>query len=82
MFCVIVQDPSSLLRNTCSTEENVMIEILMTVTLSNDVGQISSSKISYQTAIKPLWQVGWTYTLTAHLLSSFKHLCWRHLFQR
>ena len=32
MFCVIVQDTSSLLLSTCSTEENVMTEILLTVT--------------------------------------------------
>ena len=32
MFCVIVQDTSSLLLRTCSTEENVMTEILLTVT--------------------------------------------------
>ena len=38
MFCVIVQDTSSLLLSTCSTEENGMTEILLTVTVSNDVG--------------------------------------------
>ena len=32
MFCVIVQDTSSLLLSTCSTEENAMTEILLTVT--------------------------------------------------
>ena len=32
MFCVIVQDTSSLLLSTSSTEENVMTEILLTVT--------------------------------------------------
>ena len=26
MFCVIVQDPSSLLRNTCSTEETSLLK--------------------------------------------------------
>ena len=31
MFCVIVQYTSSLLLSTCSTEENVMTEILLTV---------------------------------------------------
>ena len=32
MFCVIVQDTSSLLLSICSTEEKVMTEILLTVT--------------------------------------------------
>ena len=32
MFCVIVQDTSSLLSSTCSSEEKVMAEILLTVT--------------------------------------------------
>ena len=38
MFRVIVQDTSSLLLSTCSTEENVMTEIVMNVTKSNDIG--------------------------------------------
>ena len=32
MFVVIVQGTSSVLLSTCSTEENVMTEILLTVT--------------------------------------------------
>ena len=32
MFCVIVQDISSLLISTCSTKENVMTVILLTLT--------------------------------------------------
>ena len=32
LFCVIVQDTSSLLLSTCSIKENVMTEILLTVT--------------------------------------------------
>ena len=32
MFCVVVQDTSSLLLSTCSNEENVMTELLLTVT--------------------------------------------------
>ena len=31
-FCVIVKDTSSLMLSTCSTKENVMAEILLTVT--------------------------------------------------
>ena len=32
MFCVIVHDTSSLLLSACSTKQNVMTELLLTVT--------------------------------------------------
>ena len=32
MFCVIVQDTSSLLLSACSTKENAMTELLLAVT--------------------------------------------------
>ena len=37
MLCVIVRDTSSLLLSACSTKENGMAELLLTVTKSNGV---------------------------------------------